>query len=280
MRLTMHFIAFMFLTSALLGTRALGAQTPAPMVMTSPMVMSTSMATGAPAPAQQSDAHLLELEKQASTPYVGTTWSVFNHRGSGVFIFLWALTALIVGLQYPKKTWFRFVPPLMLFGMVEFLILRNDPMTWPLGPIGFWYSMQSPEVFQHRVFILIILGMAITELLRAADRLPPFLARYSLPALALIASFLILFHQHGVAQMPQAMHMSMPGQPTAAGGPESMEASMARIKHEHMLFAILGFGFVTSKLLSDTGRLSGRLGATLWPLFALATAIALLTYTE
>jgi hypothetical protein len=162
------------------------------------------------------------------------------------------------------------------------LILRNDPMAWPLGPIGFWYSMQSPEVFQHRIFILLILGMAVTELLRAADRLPPLLARYALPALALVGSFLIMFHQHG----DPAMQMAMQSQPMSgmamAGGDsaQAMEASMARVKHEHLLFAIFGFGLVLTKVLADTGRLPGRLGATLWPLFALATGTFLLGYTE
>lgn len=247
----------------------------------SPMVMSTAMPMPGMTPASgYVDPHVLALLKQASTPYAGSAWSVFNHRGSGVFIFLWGLTALLTGLQYPRRTWLRFVPPLMLFGMVEFLILRNDPMTWPLGPIGFWFSMRSPEVFQHRVFILLILGMAIVELLRAADRLPPFLFRYSLPALALVGAILILIHKHSGPEMQMAMQMQG-GMAGATGDPaESMEASMARIKHEHLWFAIVGFGFVVTRLLADTGKLPGRLGATLWPLFAMATGAMLLSYTE
>jgi hypothetical protein len=231
---------------------------------------------------QYNDPHLLQLLKQASTPYAGTAWSVFNHRGAGIFILLWGLTALVTGLQYPRRTWVRFVPPLMLFGLVEFLILRNDPMTWPLGPIGFWYSMQATEVFQHRIFILLILGMATTELLRAADRLPPLLARYSLPALALIGSLLIMFHQHSGPAMQLAMgSQAMGGMPMTGADPaEAMEASMARIKHEHLTFAIVGFGFVLTKLLADTGRLPARLGGTLWPLFAIVTGVLLLRYAE
>ncbi len=235
-----------------------------------PMVMASA----------QPDANILELEKAASTPYAGTAWSVFNHRGSGLFVLLWGLTALIAGLQYPRRTWVRFVPPLTLFGMVEFLILRNDPMTWPLGPIGFWLSMRSTEVFQHRVFIAIILAMAIIELLRAADRLPPLLYRYAIPAVALVASVLILFHQHGALPMQQGMD-PMSGSMTMSGPQaQSMAASMALIKRQHALFAIFGAGFVVTKLLADTGRLPGRLGAMLWPLFAMAVGLALINYTE
>src|SRR5689334_10073878 len=54
-----------------------------------------------------------------------TEWSVFNHRGAGFFIVAWGLTALIAGL-WPRRTWLRFVPPLTLLGLVEFLLLRND----------------------------------------------------------------------------------------------------------------------------------------------------------
>lgn len=246
-----------------------------------PMVMSTGMPMPAPTGASgYSDPHVLALLRQASTPYAGSAWSVFNHRGSGIFIFLWGLTALIAGLQYPRRTWVRFLPPLMLFGLVEFLVLRNDPMTWPLGPIGFWYSMQSPEVFQHRVFILLILLMAIVELLRAADRLPPLLFRYSLPALALVGAILIMIHKHAGPEMQMAMQMQG-AMPATGGDPaQSMESSMAHIKREHLSFAIAGFGFVLSKLLADTGRLPGRLGATLWPLFAIATGVLLIGYTE
>ena len=71
-----------------------------------------------------------------TAPDPGVQWSIFNHRGAGWFIFLWGLTALIAGLQWPKKTWWRFVPPMVLFGMVEFLFIRNDPEAWPTGPIG------------------------------------------------------------------------------------------------------------------------------------------------
>jgi hypothetical protein len=239
-----------------------------------------TLVAAAQIPATTDQPNVLELEKAASTPYAGTSWSIFNHRGSGLFVLLWGITALLVGLQYPRKTWLRFVPPLALFGLVEFLLLRNDPMTWPLGPIGFWLSMRSPEVFQHRIFILIILGMGITELLRAADRLPPFFAKYALPLLALTASILILFHRHEPAMQMQAtmpnMSMPMPAGPQ----PGSMEASMAIIKRQHALLAAVGFGFVVTKLLADTGRLPTRLGNILWPAFAIVTGLILMGYTE
>jgi hypothetical protein len=209
-----------------------------------------------------------------------TEWSVFNHRGAGWFIFFWGLTALIAGLQWPQRTWLRFVPPLFLLGLVEFLFLRNDPEAWPTGPIGFWPSLKDPEVFQHRVFVLLLLVIAIVELFRAADRLPPLLNRFALPGLALFGGIYLFFHKHGGLKMVQMMqHMS---DPAMASSPamKSMMASMHLVKHEHLWFSISGFGLAAAKLLADTGRLKGRLGATLWSVFAVLLGIYMMGYTE
>jgi hypothetical protein len=207
----------------------------------------------------------------------GVAWSIFNHRGAGWFIFLWGLTALVAGLQWPKRTWWRFVPPMVLFGMVEFLFIRNDPEAWPTGSIGLWESLKDPEVFQHRVFLLLLLAIAVVELLRAADRLPPLLQKYAVPALAVAGGVYLFFHRHGGAGMEQMM-----ADPAAASSPgmAAMMASMDLVKHEHMWFSFLGFGLAAGKLFADGGRLRGRLGASLWCLFAIALGAYMMGYTE
>ena len=212
-----------------------------------------------------------------TAPDPGVQWSIFNHRGAGWFIFLWGLTALIAGLQWPKKTWWRFVPPMVLFGMVEFLFIRNDPEAWPTGPIGLWASLRDPEVFQHRVFLLMLLGIAVIELLRAADRLPPFLYKFGLPALAVAGGVYLFFHKHGGEGMEKMM-----ADPSMASSPamDRMMASMEIVKHEHMWFSIFGFGLAAAKLLADGGKLKGRLGATLWTVFAIVLGAYMMGYTE
>jgi copper resistance protein D len=204
-------------------------------------------------------------------------WSEFNHRGAGGLIFLWGLTALIAGLQWPRRTWLRFVPPLTLLGLVEFLFLRNDPEAWPIGPIGFWASLKDPEVFQHRVFVLLLLLIAVVELLRAADRLPPLLQKFALPGLCLFGGTYLFFHKHGGTEMAHMM-----SDPAMASSPamQNMMASMALVKHEHLWFSICGFGLAAAKLVADAGRLKGRLGATLWSVFAIILGIYMMGYTE
>jgi copper resistance protein D len=207
----------------------------------------------------------------------GVAWSIFNHRGAGWFILVWGVAALVVGLQWPRRTWLRFVPPLVLFGMVEFLFLRNDPEAWPTGPIGLWESLKDPEVLQHRIFLLLLLAIAVVELLRAADRLPVFLQRFAVPALAVTGGIYLFFHKHGGAGMEKMMaDPSLASSPSMAG----MMASMDLVKHEHLWFSLLGFGLAAAKLLADGGKLRGRAGAIAWTLFAIALGFYMTGYTE
>jgi putative copper resistance protein D len=243
---------------------AASASSPSPMIMTDMQHANT----------------MSNPESLPASPVSGTEWSVFNHRGAGWFIFLWGLTAFIAGLQWPRRTWFRFVPPFALFGLVEFLFLRNDPKTWPIGPIGFWISFQDPAVFQHRVFVLLILAIGIIELLRAADKLPPLLQKYALPGLAVFGGVYLFFHKHGGLEMQQMMqHVS---DPAMATNPvmRNMIATMNLVKQQHVWFSLFGFGLAAAKLLADTGRLGGRIGATLWPIFAMLMGLYMFGYTE
>jgi hypothetical protein len=220
-------------------------------------------------------------DTQHASPETSTQWSEFNHHGAGVFVFLWSLTALIVGLLWPRRTWFRFVPPLMMFGLAEFLFLRNDPKAWPTGPIGFWISFQGPETAQHRIFLLLIVAIGVIEMLRAADRLSPLMQKFALPSVVVVASVLLLFHQHGGLAMQQTMQHASDATATPSPADQNMIASMNLIKTEHRVFALFGFGFAAAKLLADVGFLKDRLGATLWPLFAMGLGLYMIGfYTE
>jgi copper resistance protein D len=238
----------------------------------------TAQSSGAGAMDMGNMQHDHNMSMPASAPSASDTeWSIFNHRGAGWFIFLWGLTALIVGLGWPRRNWLRFVPPLTLVGLAEFLFLRNDPETWPIGPIGFWVSFRDPEDLQHRIFVLLILVIAVVELLRAADRLPPLLQKFALPGLALFGGIYLFFHKHGGMEMKQMM-----SDPAMASSPamQSMMGTMELVKHEHLWFSIFGFGLAAAKLLADTGRLKGRLGATPWSVFAIMLGVYMMGYTE
>jgi hypothetical protein len=207
-------------------------------------------------------------------------WSTFNHRVSGWFLLLWGLTALIAGLQWPRRTWWRFVPPIILFGFAEFLFFRNDPEAFPVGPMSFWASLRDPEDLQHRIFLLLVILLALVELLRAANRLPRLLAEYALPALGTFGAIYLFFHKHGGAAMGTMMHHMQESSMAADPGMHRMLLSMSLIRHEHMWFSIFGFALVTCKLLADTGRLKGRWGASLWCVFAIVLGAYMTGYVE
>jgi hypothetical protein len=245
-----------------------------------PMPMNMNMGTQPSATAQPNQM-TQDPEAGIASPVSNVDWSVFNHRGAGFFLFFWGFTALVAGLMWPRRTWLNYVPGLVLLGLVEFLFLRNDPKAWPSGPYGFWMSFQDPSVLQHRIFVVLLIVLAVVELLRAADLLPPLLKVWAVPAIAVFGGVYLFFHTHGGIETQQMMqHMSDPGM---ANNPamQKMTASMHEVKHEHLYFSLLGFGLAAAKLLADGGLIKGRLGATLWTFFAMALGVYMFAfYTE
>jgi hypothetical protein len=209
-----------------------------------------------------------------ATPWCdGTVWSTFNHRVAGWYLALWGFTALIAGLQGPPGTWWRFAPGVVLLGLVQFLFFRNDPEAWPVGPMSFWDSMHGEDL-QHRVFLLLLLVIAVVELLRAAGRLPVFFAKYAVAILAALGGIYLFFHKHGGGNMADMSHA------TADASMQQMVASMNTVLHEHMWFSILGFGVAGGRLLGDARILKGRWATCLWTVFAIALGIYMTGYVE
>jgi hypothetical protein len=202
-----------------------------------------------------------------------TVWSTFNHRIAGWYLALWGLTALIAGLQGPPGTWWRFAPGVVLLGLVQFLFFRNDPEAWPIGPQSFWASMHGEDL-QHRIFLILLLVIAVVELLRAGNRLPEFLAKYSIAILATAGGIYLFFHEHGGAAMEHMSHS------TDDPAMQQMMASMNTVIREHMWFSVLGFGLAGARLLGDAKVLKGRLGACLWTVFAIALGVYMAQYVE
>jgi hypothetical protein len=221
--------------------------------------------------------HGMTSEGSVGKPWCeDTAWSAYNHRVAGWFLLFWGLAALVAGLLWPRRTWWRYVPAMVLFGLTEFLFFRNDPEAWPIGPVSLRASLHDPESFQHRVFLLLILAIALIELLRAAERLPILLARYGLPVLAVLGGIYLFFHKHGGHMAEMMTDPAMASSP----GMQQMMTSMNLVRHEHLLISLIGFGLAATKLLGDMGTIKGRWGATLWPIFAIFLGAYLTGYVE
>jgi copper resistance protein D len=120
-------------------------------------------------------------------------WSEYNHHVSGLFVLTMGGLAIlhVIGRMGWARHW-----PLVLLGLAGFMLVRNDPGAWPLGPGGFWASMTEPSVLQHRLFVVLVVGFGIFEWMVRTRRLVG--AGYALifPVLCAVAGGLLLTHSH------------------------------------------------------------------------------------
>jgi len=120
-------------------------------------------------------------------------WSEFNHHVAGAFVFLMGMLAILsrTGWAPWARHW-----PLVFFGLAAFLLVRNDPGAWPLGPQGFWEGMQYSEVVQHRIFVLLVLGFGTFEWMVRTGRIRSRRAALVFPILCSVGGALLLTHSH------------------------------------------------------------------------------------
>jgi putative copper resistance protein D len=121
-------------------------------------------------------------------------WSEYNHHVAGFFVLAMGILSVLerAGLGWARH-W-----PLGFLGLAAFLFVRNDPRAWPLGPAGFWESMLLPDVLQHRLVVLLVVGLAVFEWLVRAGRLRAAGWRLVFPLLCAVGGALLLTHSHAM----------------------------------------------------------------------------------
>lgn len=120
-------------------------------------------------------------------------WSEFNHHMAGLFVL--SMGCLAVLSATGGAPWARHWP-LLFLGLAVFLMIRIDPGAWPLGPLGFWESLQYPEVLQHRLFVLLIVAFGLFEWAVRTGRLRAPRAALVFPLLCAVGGGLLLTHSH------------------------------------------------------------------------------------
>jgi putative copper resistance protein D len=120
-------------------------------------------------------------------------WSEYNHHYAGLFVLIMGILAILsrTGWAPWARHW-----PLVFFGLAAFLLVRNDPGSWPLGPQGFWEGMQYTEVLQHRLFVLLVLGFGTFEWMVRTERIRSPRAALVFPILCSVGGALLLTHSH------------------------------------------------------------------------------------
>jgi putative copper resistance protein D len=143
------------------------------------------------------------------------SWSEYNHHWAGLIVLSIGLLAFLA--QTNHSPWARNWP-LLFLGLSLFLFLRSDPETWPLGPNGFWVTLQDPEVLLHRIFALLVIALAIFEWRVQTGRVATERARLIFPALVAVASALLLTHSHSLGNIKEEVLAELSHAPLAVLG--------------------------------------------------------------
>lgn len=127
-------------------------------------------------------------------------WSEFNHHVSGLLVLAMGLLAVLHASG--RARWARHWP-LIFLGLAAFMLVRNDPGAWPLGPQGFWESWTSASVLQHRLFVVMVVGFGIFEWMVRTDRMRSRCAALVFPLLCAVGGGLLLTHSHAALNLKE-----------------------------------------------------------------------------
>jgi copper resistance protein D len=183
-------------------------------------------------------------------------WSEYNHHTAGLFVLTMGLLAIVSRTRWGG--WARHWP-LILLGLAAFLLVRNDPGAWPLGPLGFWESMQYPEVLQHRLAVLLVVIFAIFEWGVRTERIRSRRAALVFPLLCVAGGALLLTHSHASFNLKSEFLVEITHAPV---GVLALLAGWAR--------------WLEVRLHGPENRLPGRL----WPVAFTMIGVLLIFYRE
>jgi putative copper resistance protein D len=132
-------------------------------------------------------------DREAPRTDADRQWSEFNHHTAGLIVVVMGILAILYRTGWAP--WARHWP-LVFFALAAFLLVRNDPGAWPLGPQGFWAGMAYSEVVQHRIFVLLVLGFGTFEWMVRTGRIRSPRAALVFPILCSVGGALLLTHSH------------------------------------------------------------------------------------
>lgn len=182
-------------------------------------------------------------------------WSEFNHHWAGVFV---ALVGGLALLHRARFAWARHWP-LAFVALAGFMAIRSDPEVWPLGDVGLIESLRDVEVFQHRVFALLIAGFGLFEWGVRTGRLRSRRAALVFPLLISAGGALLLTHNHAVSNVREQL----------------------LIEYSHTLLALAGVAAGWARWLELRGDGAVRRHAGwVWPACFVLVGAILLNYRE
>ena len=120
-------------------------------------------------------------------------WSEYNHHVSGLLVLAMGLLAIVHRMGWGR--WARHWP-LLFLPLAAFMLVRNDPGAWPLGPQGFWEGFAYTKVVQHRLFVVLVVGFGLFEWMVRSGRITSAAWAHVFPVLCAVGGLLLLTHSH------------------------------------------------------------------------------------
>ena len=168
-------------------------------------------------------------------------WSEYNHHWAGIIVLSVGLLALLA--QAGQLSWARNWP-LLFLGLSIFLFIRSDPEVWPLGPNGFWVTFADPEVLLHRIFVALVIALAVFEWRVQTGRVASANVRLVFPVLVAASGALLLTHSHSLGNIKEEVLAELSHIPIAilavvAGWSRWLELRLPAENHTRNLVARL-----------------------------------------
>jgi putative copper resistance protein D len=187
-----------------------------------------------------------------------------NHHLIGLFVALGGFFILAQGVLQKKFPAVRYAWPVCFLLSGLFVLVYSDTELWPFGSKP-WIQgiITNPEVIQHKIFAVLLLGLGLVETARVRGSLKAAWAAWIFPMLAIAGSVLLLFHSHNAGMR----------------GPNHM-AVMAHIEGEHLSYAVTGFGIGAAKGLAEVRTGWQAIFSKLWPTLMIVLGVLLTFYTE
>lgn len=188
----------------------------------------------------------------------GIEWSEYNHHWAGLIVLAIGILAFVA--KIPGGRWAKHWP-LLFLALAAFLLVRSDPEVWPLGPYGFWQSFADPEVFQHRVAVVLVVAFAIFEWRVRTGDASSRIATLIFPVVCAGGGALLLTHTHALYNVKEQLLVELTHLPLA------------------VLACVAGWSRWLEIRLPSEEKLRRTL-AWMWPVCFIAIGLLLLNYRE
>ena len=129
----------------------------------------------------------------------GIAYSEFNHALTGIGVIMVGLSELRTGLGLSTLAWARFLLPVGMIASGAYLMVWSDHEAWPIGSLSLAETLSGddPELLQHKIFAVLLLGNGFIELLIRLGHIRQRFWHLPLPGFGIVGGLLLFMHMHG-----------------------------------------------------------------------------------